>query len=98
MQNKRIIFVLFLLLAISTLAFQGVSGSPSLPSSDAPGIKVQATPDPIDEQFTPGAPPLSLTVTLACMCLAFLGVLGVIVLGIFVRRGNMDMESDSPKE
>lgn len=97
MRNKRFLFILVLLLAFSTLAFQAVGGS-SLPSTVASNVEAQSTTVPLDEQFTPGAPPLSLTIILACMCLAFLGVIGVIILGIFVRRGNTDMESDSPKE
>jgi hypothetical protein len=33
-------------------------------------------------------PPLSLTLTLACFCGLFLLVIGVVVLGILVRREN----------
>ena len=98
MHNKRIFYTLFLLLMLFTLAFQSLPGSPAGPSADAPKLEPQSTPVPLDEQFTPGAPPLSLTIILACMCLAFLGVIGVIILGIFVRRENTNVDSESPKE
>ena len=97
MRNKKILYAVFLTLMLFMLAFQSFStGSPPPPADDS-SIRIQATPLPPDEGFTPGAPPLSLTIITACMCLAFLGVISVIVLGIFVRRENQSMDGNSSK-
>jgi hypothetical protein len=37
----------------------------------------------------PSGPPLSLTISLICFCLVFLILIGVIVLGVVVRMGNV---------
>jgi hypothetical protein len=59
------------------------------------GNPLAVTPTPLvipTSSFTnplkPSGPPLGLTLILACMCMVMLLVVGVIILGFVVRRGN----------
>jgi len=100
MQIKRVFPFLFLLLLISALSFQAVLAI--TPDSSNTSIKfVQSTPEPSQPIGQPshGTPPLSLTLFLGCLCVILFLIVGVIVLGIFVRRDNgKTMKKDSAKE
>lgn len=62
------------------------------------GVPLAVTPTPYviptssfeqsDSQPVRSGPPILLTVALACLCLVFLIIIGVIVLGVVLRRGN----------
>jgi hypothetical protein len=84
--HKKIIFTLFLVGILFTLAFS----QPALTSVDARVLNIhqQTTPSPPVEEAIPSGPPLSLTLSLLCFCLAFSLLIGVFVLGIFVRRSG----------
>jgi len=76
-----------------------------VPVSGAPLVNQIATPTPIptssfgqqSETQIPvrGTPPLSLTLALLGFCCIFILIVGVIVLGIFVRRGNRKGENNA---
>ena len=70
-----------------------------VPISGAPLANQLVTPTPIptsssgapptdETSTTPGRPPLALTLALLGMCCVFLLLVGVVVLGFIVRRGN----------
>ncbi len=91
MQPRIAIFVVLIIGFISTLAF----AQPPAISVDARTTNFYplATPTPSvpAEQTTPSGPPLSLTLSMLCFCLVLLLIVGVFVLGIFVRRkGGVD--------
>ena len=62
------------------------------------GVPLAVTPTPyaiptssFSETESPevrSGPPILLTVALLCFCLVFLLIIGVIVLGVLLRRGN----------
>jgi hypothetical protein len=49
---------------------------------------LEATPTPVPAGPPAGGPPLSLTLILACTCLALLLVVGILVLGFIVGAQN----------
>jgi hypothetical protein len=62
-----------------------------VPISGAPLVNQMGTPTPIstpEASSTPGGPPLWLSLFLLGFCCVFLIIIGVIALGIFVRRQN----------
>lgn len=65
---------------ISGNQFRGIQSTP-IPTSS---FNTQSAP----EGPTRTGPPLSLTLALLCFCILFLLVIGVVVLGFIVRRGN----------
>lgn len=86
MQTRIVIFVLLIIGFISTLAF---AQPPAISVDARTSISLPlATPTPPipAEQTTPSGPPLSLTLSMLCFCLVLLLIIGVFVLGIFVRR------------
>ncbi len=85
MNHKKIFVPAILLIGIvSALAFAQPSFTQASASTPTPSI-------PIDQPANPGGPPLSLTISLLCFCLALLLIIGVFVLGVVVRRkGSAD--------
>lgn len=94
MQKRAALFILtFLLIGIpSTLAFT----RPSFRSIDE-NVRLSSslpftTPVPAStlEEDVPSGPPLSLTLSLLCFCLAFSLVIGVFVLGFILRMPSRE--------
>jgi hypothetical protein len=63
-----------------------VSGAPL---AATPTPEIIPTSSSQNNSGTPGGPPLSLTIALACFCGLLLLIFGVFILGLIVRRGNM---------
>ncbi|MBK8781184.1 MAG: hypothetical protein IPO22_05170 [Anaerolineales bacterium] len=95
---KKIIPLTLLLISIlSTLTF----AQPAVAFADVPDSNAvpQTTPAPSVEETAPSGPPLSLTLSLLCFCLAFSLLIGVFVLGVFVRMpGRKDKDIEKIKE
>ncbi|MFN8380826.1 MAG: hypothetical protein U0V02_02745 [Anaerolineales bacterium] len=100
--QKRVIIVILILLLIgipSTLVFAQASNLHI--NSNTSTVKVipltTVTPSLTPEEAAQSGPPLSLTLSLLCFCLAFSLVIGVFVLGIMVRspgRENIEKEKE----
>jgi len=73
-----------------------------VPISGSPLVNQAVTPTPVPtssfdeptttENTTPGRPPLPLTLMLLGMCCVFILLIGVVVLGFIVRRGNQNQK------
>ena len=98
LKHKKIIPLTLLLIAIlSALTFS----TPAITFADTPISNPipQITLTPSAEESVPSAPPLSLTLSLLCFCLAFALLIGVFVLGVMVRMpGRKDNEVEKAKE
>ncbi len=95
--KKTIILALFLIAVISTLTF----AQSAVTFADAPASNAvpQTTPEPSTEEIAPSGPPLSLTLSLLCFCLAFSLLIGVFVLGVMVRMpSRKDKDIEKAKE
>ena len=98
--QKRVIVVLLILLLIgipSTLVFAQASTSHLYLNTNVAKVIPLATTTPslTPEEAAQSGPPLSLTLSLLCFCLAFSLVIGVFVLGIMVRMpGHENREKE----
>ena len=64
-----------------------IAGIP-LAETPTPGAIPTSSFDNSNSQPSSNNPPLALTIALICFCLTFLLVIGVVVIGFVVRRGN----------
>ena len=64
-----------------------IAGIP-LAETPTPGAIPTSSFDNSNPQPSSNNPPLALTIALICFCLVFLLIIGVIVIGVVVRRGN----------
>lgn len=64
-----------------------IAGIP-LAETPTPGAIPTSSSDNSNSQPSSNNPPMALTIALICFCLLFLLIIGVIVIGVVVRRGN----------
>ena len=100
LKHKKMISLAMLLIA---LVFAFTLAQPAVIFADAPASNAvpQTTPVPSasPEEAIQSGPPLSLTLTLLCFCLAFGLLIGVFVLGVIVRMpGRKDKDIEKVKE
>jgi hypothetical protein len=96
---KIITFIVLLAGLFSTLAF----AKPTLASVETHVsnsiLQTTPAPSPSPDEVTSSGPPLSMTISLLCFCLAFSLVIGVFVLGFIVRMPSReDREKYKEKE
>jgi hypothetical protein len=91
--QKRVplLLLIFLLLGIpSTLVFARSATSSAGAYERVSNPLPEITPSPAIDESAPSGPPLSLTLSLLCFCLAFSLVIGVFVLGFIVRMPSRE--------
>jgi hypothetical protein len=93
---RKIQILLALILSLSLLHTPSAFAAPQPGALTHNAILQDPTPTPFpDLQPTPAGPPLSLTIALICFCLIFLAIIGILILGVVVRKQNME---ESKKE
>ncbi len=68
--------------------YMPVSGAPLAITPTPYAVPTSSFDNPVNTPAKNSGPPLSLTIALACFCLVFLILIGVIVLGVMVRSSN----------